>query len=482
MPETTSTNPFAAFVAERPGFPKVIAESNKALACYYGGDSLIPYILKYSSLEDEAKFQWRQGKIIENFENYAQEIAQQYVEGITRAGTIVRETKNIDLDFQLKESYSKWFKKDLMPMALMLPEVYVQLCKPPAAGPVMSKQDALDQKLMPYAVLVFPQFVQNFQAERDNKINWITIKQGDNFEIWDAKEVVTIDKEGKAVVPKKLHGFKRCPFIRVLWRENKAIAGTPKPGYSFMFNITMQTLSLLTWVGQLQESALFHLYPKLVWDEDTKKMTQKQGGIGADTPLTEPSGPDVGGKTRYLTMPGTEMEILERITYERKQASIYRMARLRDRSIDKNQSGAAKRYDMIPEVSVLTDIAEYIYDFDKEIVLFMAEEWIENLKLDNVSITYPRTYDNKSTAEVMNQVADYQATVDGSSLPTSITAQKIIAKKIAIATCIDLSDLSDANRKKIEAEIDAAPVEKVVPAAPPIPKEPPLKAKTPVNA
>lgn len=483
MPETTTSQPtseYAAKLIERPGYARVVKEANRAASCYYGGDSLLPYITKYSAGEDNDKFQWRQAKIIENFENYTQEISQQYIEGVAGAGTIVRETKDNILDAKLKDSYAIWFEEEFMPMALMLPEIYVQICKDPATSEVRSKQDALDQKLMPYTTLVFPQFVQNFCCDREKNMQWITIRNGENFEIWDNESTVTINKEGKVIIPKQLHGFKKCPFIRVTWRENKAVEGQPKPGYAFMFNITMQTLSLLTWIGQLQESALFHLYPKLVWSEDTKKKTQAQGGIGVDTPITEAATPDQGPGTRYLTMPGTEIETLERVTFDRKQASIYRTARLRDRSTEKSQSGISKMMDMIPEVSILKSIARFISRYDKHIITFMAEAWIETLKPEQVSVTYPKTFDNKSVTEVMQQVASYQALMDESSLPSSPTAQRILSKKVTIAQLGDLTDLTDELRKQIEKEIDDAPIEEVLPAIPPSQTEPPIKGKKPI--
>lgn len=475
----------ATHVTPRGGLERIGVNTRRALAAYYGGELLADYIPKFSAQEDDDKHKWRQNTSIESYDNYPEEILQQYLEGISKAGGIKRDVKVPDLNKRLEDDYASWFEAELMPMALLLDEVYVRICLPQSDANIKTLRDKKDAKLFPYPVLWFPESVVNFSCDRHNRFEWICISLGDSrYEIYDKKNVYTCTfvnvEKGVSIDETQPHGFNAVPFVRVMWRENKSEAGLPKPGRAFLSNVINKSISGIRYVSMQAEIIHFHAYPKLVMDEITKKNIEKQGGMGPGQVIPEgvnPGGTGGEGATRYLTMPDTELRAIMEIVYERIPKAIYRAARLRDRSTDKVQSGISKVMDMAPEISVLSDICKYLSRVDRQIVEFLASVWTEKDNPD-VTIDYPKTFDVKSTSEILNEVAILVKTIGDSSLPQSETAEAIIAARMYMSL---LSDLDATKKAKIEKEIEEA-VKKAaeekenipkenIPPVPPVPKK-----------
>lgn len=420
---------------------------------YYGGHALERMIDSFSVREDPVKLQWRKQVTIDNYENYPQEISDQYLESLKKAGKIKRAfdaKEDAEPNLYLDSEYREWFDKEFSVMALILPELYTQINLPKLEEGdyerILTKADEMEMELAPYPCLVFPQYVQNLGLGKSGEVEWISIReeyfwtdptsgqsvQRFKFYVYDEKYVYELEPDGHNVygqIGEKLHGFSECPFVRTVWKENKYVIGEIKPGQAMMYSIIKKSRGALSFMSMMLENIHFHLFPKLAMSETTYKNVLEQG-IGATQTIVE--GVDAtdkaDGTTRYIETSTKEIEILDEIVHERIPTVIYRRARLRDRSTEKTQSGFSKAFDMVPEVAVLTEIAEYFYKSDCKILELLAEGF--QIQEDKIELVYPHVFNVKSTAEILQEVTSFTQTMDKSSLQQSPMANLELAMRI----------------------------------------------------
>lgn len=450
---------------ERSCATRLQAETAEALAVYFEGESLERYVEQFPK-EDPEKFAWRKKATLENTDNYAKEVVEQYVEGVFRTMYPERLTGDADTDEWIYEDYQKWFASKVAPFALLCPELYVRISLPKPTGKIISKADQKQFQGRPKLHVIYPQNIVNLSVDHTGDIEWIAIRKSETeVVIYDSEEYVCLEvrddgKEGKAFkeTERDTHGFNRVPVVRFMHRENTSVDAHPKMGHSFMYSVVKKTLGALSYVSMLIEAGHYHLFPKLIMSEDTFKNAQKSG-IGAGQPIIEPTGPDgkADGGTRYLTMSDTEMATIERILYERIPKAVYRAARLRDRSTETTQSGFSKAFDMVPEVAVLTQIAEYLYDGDYKIVQLLAEA--ADKDPNAITVEYPTTFDTKSIAEIATETIAAIQALQAANIDIPQTAKRLLATNVVGQL---LPDVSEDDWTAIEDEIEkmlGAPVE-----------------------
>jgi hypothetical protein len=468
-------------IQPRPGFTDMADDTRVALSMYYGGMALDTMIDAFSAKEDITKYDWRRKTAIENYDNYPEEISQSYIEAIKKAGKIVRsfdtDKKETPENTYLDTTYREWFDKEFAAISLIIPETYVQISLPSLSdddnGKLISKADEQELGMAPETHIIYPQFVQNFTHDRFGNLETITIKTGNSeFEVYDdtykytIELVIDADKQQTINLKKQEeHGFSMCPFVRVVWRENKVYDGEPKPGQAMMHGIVKRSKGALTLKSMEMENMHFHLYPKEAAGEETAKNIIEQGQ-GADklTIVGKASDGSTEPFPSYIQTDVKPIEVLERINYERIPAIMYHMARLRDRYTQKTQSGVAKAFDMVPEIQVLTSIADFWKKADMRILKLLAD----GFKLKNASpiAEYPKSFQVKSVAEILQEIAELTKIMDDSSLSQSKTANEIISERLYKGLLPDLTDSQYAEiLKEIKEYKPLPPVEMTALAA-----------------
>lgn len=419
---------------------QLTAETREALAVYFEGDRLKGFLPQFPK-EDDQKYYWRQNATLENYDNYAKEIVEQYVEGVFRTKYPERETGDPDLDAWIYENYQKWFTTDVAPFALLCPELYVKIELPQATEEILTKADQQQYQGLPRLSVVYPQNVVNLQIDYEGEIDWISIRKANgDIVVYDREEFVVLQEaedKGYVEIERDSHGFSSVPVVRFMYRKNTAVNTKPKMGHAFMYSVIKKSLGALKYCTMLVEAVHYHLFPKVIMSDETFKQTQKMG-TGAATPIIEPSGADqANASTRYLETSTTEIDALQNILYERIPKAIYRAARLRDRSTEMEQSGISKAFDMVPEVAVLTQISDYLYDGDYKILSLMAEA---RGRTTEVKLEYPTTFDTKSITELVREVVDASRAQKEAGLPQSATANRLLAERINSQMLPDVED------------------------------------------
>jgi hypothetical protein len=444
-----ASNLRALIERRRPGFPRIVKQTQHALALYFGDEELYPLIPVLPKEEDE-KHQIRKRAVADGCPNYLKEIAETFVEGVFFAQQPTRKAAPV-LEEWLKGDYHKFFVEQFAPFSLFLPEMFIQVGAPPkrtdADGKDVEAANAKQQremKLFPTLAVHLPHTVLSFE-EQDGKITQLVLQCGDKYEVWDGENCAEVSKEGN-MIRTEAHGFKRCPFVRAIYRENLAIAGLPRIGHAYLSSCVGRAKAALENYSQLWEARYFHLHPKLASDPETIA-GMLETGTGAGIPIAENK--VNAGNTRYLVMPNTEIDKLFQTVYVEDPKLIYREARVRDRSNEGTMaSGIAKAMDLVPEVKALKQVAGF-WQYVDEAVMDLATNGQVDTETE-VSAEYSGTYDTKSPAEVVGEVAATTKAMKDGSLPTSPTANSMLALRLYDLL---LPDLEKAQRTTIEGEL-----------------------------
>lgn len=459
---------------KRPGFARIVKQTQNALALYFGDEELYP-LISILPKEEHEKWEIRKRAVADGCPNYLKEIAETFVEGVFFAQQPKRTAAPV-LEEWLRTTYHKFFVEQFAPFSLFLPEMFIQVGAPPtrtnAEGEEIKAANAQQQRemgLFPTLAVHLPHTVLSFE-ECDGRITRLVLQCGEKFEIWDDLSCTEVGKEGNQITSEE-HGFKRCPFVRAIYRENLAIAGTPRIGHAYLSSVVGRAKAALENYSQLWEARYFHLHPKLASDPETIA-AMLETGTGAGIPI--PENKVNAGNTRYLVMPNTEIDKLFQTVYTEDPKLIYREARVRDRSNEGTMaSGIAKAMDLVPEVKALKQVAGFWQYVDEQVM-----DLASNGQADTstpVSAEYSGTYDTKSPAEVVGEVAATTKAMKDGALPTSPTGNAILALKLYN---ILLPDLDKQKRQAIEDELqppdetDAPDPEAInTDPEPPIPEE-----------
>lgn len=433
----------------------------KALAAFYGGDDLAPYILEHSRKEDPEKLDWRRARTISHYEPYPYEIASTYVEGVFRTKEVKRECGDEDLNEYFGREYDMWFQNDFAPLALNLPEPWIFFRMPDADYRPLSQRDVKDQKLWPRPHIELSSIVLNFKMGLDGCLKWVSRKRrtrtGDEFiEIYDDVYCYHVDGEGDIIrqagpdnqpVDMLPHGFFGVPAIYAPWRRNYAKDGA---GFAFLSPVIDQSIGCLQVLAMLVEAGYFHLHPQLVMTTEAAEKAI-QSGMGAGQPIIADQPPGVSQEpVKYLQKPTTDFDILIRWASEWCPKKIYRLARLRDRSSDKAISGISKLMDAVPELAALSAVANYFQAIDQRVCELITGAVLQRGDA-TVQAKYPVSFDLKTPAERLTEIGTIASAMKDAALDMP---PRGIAELLKQAFHALLPDADPETLKAIDTQID----------------------------
>lgn len=400
--------------------------------------------MRYSRYEDAEALVERQNRTLMKSKNYVREIIHKYLEGLyRRQDSIQRTSPNKNFQKFLDGWYDAWFRREVAPMALLLPELYVML--------VPAKGDAFRP------AVVFPQYITNFELTPELDLISVDMRR-DKLVIRMNDESVehytgSIDKDTNMLTwpmnegNEVRHNMGFCPIIRAAYEENVEISlleGTPV-GHSFMYPVIMLATGDMQDRSMLTEAVHDHMSYQMIMGMKTATETFKSG-LGSDMPIIE--SPEEHGTTRYLSKPSLEIEQLRKLVFEDNPKEIYETARLQSRFSSSAQTGAARAFDLWPENGVLTTIANYFWDIDDRIVQMLA-------KAMNVTaeVTYPTVFDTRTPSDTLRDAQAYISLIkDG---PASESA---IRETFNAATHAVMPGLSSEKLARFDNETKGAPI------------------------
>ena len=429
----------------RTGLDKIARDSRQGLSLYFNSTVQQEYILRYSRYEDVDALAERQNRTLLKVKNYVREINQKYIEGLyRRQDSIQRTSPNKDFQKFLDGWYDTWFRREVAPMALLLPEIYVMLV--PTGGGAFRP------------AVVFPQYITNFELSPNMEILAVDMRMPD-------KRIMKIDGDSVQFYTGSLdkdsnltwwpannaetyhHGMGFCPIIRAAYEENVEVAvleGTPT-GHSFMYPVIMLATGDLQDRSMLSEAVHDHLTYQMIMGLKTATETFKSG-LGSDMPIIESQ--DEHGTTRYLQKPSLEIEQLRKIVFEDNPKEIYETARLQSRFSSSAQTGAARAFDLWPENGVLTTIAGYFWDIDDRIVQMLARAMGVTAE-----VTYPTVFDTRTSSDTLRDGETYLRIMKDN--PASESAVRETVNQLTHAV---MPGISSEKLARFENETKGAPI------------------------
>lgn len=416
----------------RPNFERIKKATTEALSLYYGEDELYN-LIKILPKEEDEKYQIRKKAVAETARNYLKEIAETFVEGVFFTRAPKRKGANVLNDW-FNGEYHRFFVEEFAPFSLFVPELFIQIGAHKSGAEIKSAYAQKEAKAYPTLAVHLPHKVQAFGCD-EGRVTWVLLEKGEGdtatYEYYNDTQFLEINKKGEILnreEAQQKHGFNRCPFVRAVYRENKALPGIPRVGHAYLSGVVARAKGALEHVSQLWEAVYFHLHPKFMSNAETIAQMM-ESGFGAGIPNIEKPGPTGVLPSRYLDMPNTEIEQLMRITFEEDPKAIYAEARVRDRTAEGAlTSGASKAMDLVPQVKALKQVAGFWQSVDEAVM-----DICSNGQTDTVSESvaeYPSSFDTKGPAETVNEIAAVAKAMKDGGLPQSATASVALSTKL----------------------------------------------------
>lgn len=431
---------------------KIIEEQVKDAVCLHaGGRHVEEYIRSYSDQEDPLKLGHRRQIASKGFENYIERVVNQLIEGVFGASNVERVSGIPQLDEYLRTEYSDYAQKEIYPPLLYLCELFIQVGLNDD-DPILNDEDAGRDEVIAAGIQyvprpIFPHHVINFEEKFNGELKWISLKYQDDdsqIEIITPNEIVIYDRKSEEMQsnPNPL-GF--VPVMRFYDKVEHACDG--KVGRAMLQEVIDKTLYGLQWLAMLAEAGWLHLNLKMIAGPDTAQLIKK-AGLSNSKVIVESADKENYVETRYLEIPTAEMDILDKINYERIPDSVMLAARLRDRTTDKSLSGFAKWLDSKPEFGMLKYVSTFFKRVDIGIIgmLMRCYKRTPNKQAPS-KVVYPSAFDVKNTSEI---IADL-ATASQATIIQSATGNGEIAKSYYRAS---LPNADIGIIKSIEGEID----------------------------
>jgi hypothetical protein len=445
MPDTLAPDILKKAKKKRLYFKEVTDLQKEAFAAYYGRTLLHPYIEPYSKGEDRWKLLTRSHEVEKHYDNYPKEVAALYIEGVYRSNEVSRISKDKDLDEYFKKEYDVWFQSEFCPMFLIMPEIFIFLWDPELAVDPTTMAQQREMKAWPRPSLAYPDEIMNFERNPDGSLAWVSqMLPGNVLRIIDDTYIYEVDKQG--AITSTEHKFDKIPVLRISWRDNAAFKKLI--GEAYLSEVTLASFANLQWKSMLVEAGKMHLSLNLIMGDLTFQNTG--GKIGNDRVIKEEGGSDQPS-TRYLEMPDTQIRVLVDLVYNYIPKTVYRVARLRDRSTEQNLSGIAKIMDAVPEFSALAGVANVFQAVDHDLCSRIASKY-KGIDTELV-VKYPSTFDLKSVGEIMTNLVEM---VDAQAASEDVPRSPALMKELFLSAARTmLPDASDLLLKQITLDVDA---------------------------
>jgi hypothetical protein len=449
-------HPNAGIIAERQA---------EVLASYYGGKALRDYIPELRPGEDPMKLDNRRKQVIPHYENYVDECAATYTEQIFRSNQIQRTIGNNALEDWLRRDYDVWFQNEVCGLALVLPECFV-IVNPVTVKPASRMEQEANQ-IWPRPTFVLPSQITNYGLDSDGRVTWCVREMKDDkdvkfFEIRDSTTIRTVDEKGIPVAQVAFngkmtteapHNLPNCGVVRLAFRPNHSLG---KVGHAFLHRVVDGSIACLRYTAMLVEQGYFHMQYERVMSPGAFEATKiRQNEREPGTIIQPDSDPETKvAETHYLDKPGMVMDQLKDLVFNKIPVSIYRAARLRDRTTNQIASGASKMMDAVPELAALSSVASYFQRADYEITRIIALGFDPELDQKKIEVQYPTRFDLKTGTDILLEIstlAEAEAKGAGPSSPTAMIELKYAAFRAL------LPDLADKELGVIWKELNAKP-------------------------
>jgi hypothetical protein len=460
-------------VKSRTGLDKLAEEERRALDTYYSDRNALRLLIReFSPGEDRAKLAWRRDMTVDHFENHVAEIGDSYAEIAYGAGEVTRKLEGADaLNAYLKDRYAPFWEGEVAPIAPYMPELYCYLDMPPAAGGIASHQAQVEAEAWARPSLVFGSSVVALDRDRDGRLTWISRRMEHRervngrektttwYEVRDALYIYALDGKGEPIpmlitgdgerVAIHPHGMAGVPVVAIVRRRTGGGSGI---GTAMLKPVVDKTIAALQLQAMLIEMGYLHLSMDLVADPETIEEMRKEGGRGNATVIPVPRAESTGEKVvapAYIGKPLGVFDTLFQWAFQIMPASIYRSARLRDRSTSKtmNQSGIAKAFDAVPETAAIKSYASWLRNPDAECVRLIARSFMPDVPETAIICDYPSQYAPQAAGELIADVTEIADRMLSGALPRSG------AMLIEFLTTILRDRFPDMPRQKYDAVV-----------------------------
>jgi len=396
------------------------------LSFYEGGAYPSEYLDMYDAKENEASYNSRINRVRTKYFNEVDRIVESWHNGIYESGdteitrqfegsTILSKYMNAIgkaewMPEQMQTGLGAFIKDVVSRKALVLNQIFILVDMPEKKDlNNRTKQDDIDEKIIPYPTYILPNNVQNY---KDNE--FITIIDGqydyqmgseivkkNQYKIWDANEWVLIKEQNEGafeITDSGVHNLGQVPFIR--FRFNDSMLKNETVGLSEVRNI----VGLAQWqyelISMLDTNILAHVFVMLIGGKKTVEWIS-ENGVGAFNLIPE----DPEDNTRRLDVGTNAIQFLKDLIFTDIPQKMDYIGRVKDRSASgKSQieSGIAKIMDTVPEVINLRKKAKSFQDLEIQIMQLMSK-WMD-INPDGIDIKYPVSFELQSPAEILEEM------------------------------------------------------------------------------
>lgn len=479
---TLDENIIKQALKKRAHFDRVEPEVLRALASYYGGDTLYSQIFPLPA-EDSDVTILRRKQTLYHYQPHPKSVAGIYIESSMQSKQDQRIVgKNKELNEYLKGPYYSFLTRDPMEFSLLIQDLFIRIEKPlPPPGvsveEIISPADQAKLKLIPQPFLIFPQYVQNYACGRDGILEWICIKepideQGSGIEqkyeftVITKDEIATLtsdfqlkelkDTKGKVMPNPYKHGYvgvdqkPAVPVVKITYQKNHFYGG--KLGYAPLTDVVNLSIGNLQFISLFIEAAYQHLSLKLRMGRQTLEASTLPGQDfkGGNLQLIIEEEGQFHIPTSYVAMPNIELDTLIKIVFQFNPEAIFRAARLQFDKGSGNLSGIAKLMKARPEAAMLSKIIEFFWQWDEGAVGLIAANYGPTKGIIP-DVSYPAEVMLRSATEQMADVVQLVDVLSAGTIQNSKTGNAEIMKGFYNAM---LPNLSAKVRDAVNEEID----------------------------
>ncbi|MHC4660196.1 MAG: hypothetical protein ACYS8W_00780 [Planctomycetota bacterium] len=447
-PETEKVHPHYAWMLPRWQF---------FLSAYEGGHAFTsqPGFLFSHQRETAEDRAFRLGRVV--YYNYCRSIidvylAHLYKKGVVRESSSLRYTEFLsDIDMRGSD-IDAFMTQEVSPLAFALGTVYVVVDMPESKGAYASRAAELAAGLKPYARILMPMDIIDWETDSFGAYRWIKIrelhapartapgaaKKGETrYRIWTPKKWFLLDENDEFVNPHgaagEPHPAGKVPVVKVICEKSLVAQGL---GISFLQDIAPIAQKIYNLASLLDEFLYKQCFSFLAWPGEIQEER-----LGASNVAN--FDPESGSPPVYVTPPTDPAKFLES-QIARNIEEIYRLARIEYAGSHPRvaQSGFAKAIDFHDTNNMLAKKAAHLEAAERAISdLFFR--WTG--EKSGAQITYPREFNVKA---LNDEIAE---AVQVLSLSISPVFDRQVKRRLAARF---LPNLDESEKKKIENEIN----------------------------
>lgn len=449
----------AGIVQQHPEYETMLAQWVFYLNSYEGGSDYVlntEYLFTHAreTLEDR---NYRLRRAV--YYNYCRSIVDVYVSHLYRK-EIIRESRDAGFhefltDADLRgNSIDSFMSGFAAPMAMVFGTVYVLVDMPVVLEELGSSFDEEQSGIRPYANLVLPMDLVDWELDRLGEFNWVKIREAVpqpvsplgsrekpryQYRIWtrDAWYLINEDREflnphGAAGEP---HPVGRVPAVVV---RNERSFSRELAGVSALADIAPCCQKIYNLASLLDEFLYKQCFSFLAWPGDIDTEELGASNVATYDPATK-------ALPSYIAPPTDPAAFIES-QIDKNIEEIYRIARIRYEGTHPRvaQSGFAKAIDFHDTNNALARRARSFEQAEREIA-DLYFRWCR--RRNDAKVTYPREFSVKAVNDEIEEAVRMISLGLSPTLNAQLTSR--LARRL-------LPNLPDEKRRAIEEEINSA--------------------------